>query len=84
MMVQVGQFVRPPLVGSHRPAEAIEEFETTIELDPADPQPRFALADACLQAQQPAKARQVLQALLKLVPDYPGAKLLLESISKPE
>ena len=37
---------------------AIEEFEVAIELNPAHLQQRFALHDALLQAQQPAKAKR--------------------------
>ncbi|MGA2032669.1 MAG: tetratricopeptide repeat protein [Thermoguttaceae bacterium] len=68
------------LVGQQQYGPAIEEFETAVDLNPANPQQQFALADACVQAKQVAKARQVLQKLLKLVPDYPGAEVLLESI----
>jgi cellulose synthase operon protein C len=70
------------LVGRERHAAAIEEFEVAIQLNPKSPQPRFALADACVQAGQKVKARKVLQELLKLAPDYPGAEVLLESLDK--
>ena len=64
--------------GEYEPA--IEEFETAIELNPSHLQQRFALADACVQAKQPAKARKVLEALLKREPKYPGADVLLKSL----
>jgi cellulose synthase operon protein C len=60
--------------------EAIEEYETTIELQPKSLEPRLALADALVQVGQRAKARKVLEELLKLAPDYAGADVLLESI----
>jgi tetratricopeptide (TPR) repeat protein len=61
---------------------AIEEFEAAIELNPAHLQQRFALADALLQAKQPAKAKKVLEELLRRDPKYPGADALLESLKK--
>jgi len=70
------------LVGLEEYAEAIEEFEVAIELDPTEPQRRFALADVCIQANQPEKARQSLNSLLEMVPDYPGADLLLKSLEE--
>ena len=68
------------LVGQRKFVGAIEHYQRAIEFDPKEPQQRFALADACLQAGRPDKAREVLQELLRLVPDYPGAELLLESL----
>ena len=61
---------------------AIEEFETAIEINPAHLQQRFALADALLQARQPAKAKKVLEELLRRDPKFPGADTLLESLEK--
>jgi cellulose synthase operon protein C len=61
---------------------AIEEFETAIELHPAHLQQRLALAEALIQAQQPAKAKKVLRELLHRDPKYPGADTLLESLDK--
>lgn len=72
------------LVGCERYARAIEEFEVAIELDAEEPRRRFFLADACIQAEQPEKARQTLEALLKLAPDYPGAAAMLESLEESE
>ncbi len=79
---QIHQTLAEALVGLQRYEEAIEEFATTVELSPKEPFPRFALADAYLQAEQPEKARETLEALLELEPDYPGAKLLLESLEE--
>ena len=61
---------------------AIEEFEAAIELNPANLQQRFALADALVQARQPAKAKKVLEELLRRDPKFPGADTLLESLDK--
>ncbi len=61
---------------------AIEEFETAIELNPGHLQQRFALADALVQAHQPAKARKVLEELLRRDPKFPGADTLLESLKR--
>ncbi|QDU97683.1 tetratricopeptide repeat protein [Lignipirellula cremea] len=68
------------LVGLEKYADAIEEFETALELDPERSDWRFALADACVQAGDKAKAKATLQALLKRDASYPGAEVLLESL----
>jgi predicted Zn-dependent protease len=70
------------LVGRHNDREAIGEFEVAIELEPTRLDQRFALAQACLQAKEPEKARGVLKALLELKPDYPGAQTLMESLQE--
>jgi predicted Zn-dependent protease len=64
----------------HNYTKAVEEYETAVELKPDDSKTQLALADALVQAKQPAKAREVLKRLLKREPDHPGAKKLLESI----
>ena len=64
----------------HNYTEAVEEYETAVELKPDDSKLQLALAETLVQAKQPAKAREVLKRLLKQSPDYPGAKKLLESI----
>ncbi len=61
---------------------AIDEFGTAIEIDPANLAQRFDLADALLQAHQPAKAKDVLQEILCRDPKYPNAAALLESLEK--
>ncbi|NLX94854.1 MAG: tetratricopeptide repeat protein [Rhodopirellula sp.] len=68
------------LVKSHNYRQAIEEFEAAVELAPHELQPRFALADACLQDGDARKARQVLVDLLRIAPDFPGAEPMLESV----
>jgi tetratricopeptide (TPR) repeat protein len=62
----------------HNCTEAVEEYETVVELKPDDAQAQFALAETLVEAKRPAEAREVLQRLLKQSPDYPGAKKLLE------
>jgi tetratricopeptide (TPR) repeat protein len=61
---------------------AIDEFGTAIEIDPANLSQRFDLADALLQAHQPARAKEVLQELLHRDPKYPDAAALLESLER--
>ena len=60
---------------------AIQEFEVAIDLKPQQLQLRLALADACVDAGQKEKAATVLKKLLELDPDYPGADVLLESLT---
>ena len=62
--------------------QAIEEFEAAIELNPDHLPQRFALADALVQARQSAKAKKVLEDLLRRDPKFPGADTLLESLNK--
>jgi len=69
------------LVERHNHRMAIEEFQVA-ELNPAEPYLRYALADACLQAGEPAKARAALERLLELDPSYPGARLMLEELKE--
>jgi cellulose synthase operon protein C len=64
----------------HDYTKAVEEYESAVELKPDDLPSRFALADALVQSKQPAKARGVLEQLLKREPGYPGATALLKSI----
>jgi tetratricopeptide (TPR) repeat protein len=79
---EVHRLLASALTGRKQFVPAIEEFETAIELEPSHLPQRFALADACVQAKQAAKARQALDALLKWSPDYPGAAALLESLKE--
>jgi cellulose synthase operon protein C len=64
----------------HNYPQAIEEYETVIELKPDDFASHYALAEVLVNDKQPAKARDVLKDLLKRKPDYPGAEKLLKSI----
>ena len=61
---------------------AVEEFSVAVEIDPANLSQRFDLADALLQANKPAKAKAVLQELLRRDPKYPNAAALLERLEK--
>jgi len=70
------------LVARRQYDRGVEQFQIAIQLDPTEPHTRFALADACLQTGQTAKAHEALLELLELVPDYPGAELLLEGIDQ--
>lgn len=79
---EVHRLLAESLAGRQDYPAAIEEFEAAVELAPKNLQQRLALADACVQAKQPAKARKVLEELLKLDPKYPGADVLLESLKK--
>jgi len=80
---EVHQLFAEALVGRHNWVEANEEYETAVELSPAEPHLRLALAEACIKAGKPEGARRVLRALLKLAPDHP-AEGLLEEIERIE
>jgi tetratricopeptide (TPR) repeat protein len=68
--------------GRHNNDRAIEEWEIAVELAPEKPQARFDLANAYLETGQTAKAKEMLQKLLKITPDFAKAKELLEKIEK--
>jgi tetratricopeptide (TPR) repeat protein len=61
-------------------SEAAEEYAAAVELDPEQPKLRLALARSLVKAEQPDKAKSALEELLKLDPDYPTARELLESL----
>ena len=82
MDAEIHRLFARALVGSHNYGEAIEEFEVAVELEPTELDQRFALAEACIGAKQPEKARGVLKALLELEPDYPEAEALIESLQE--
>jgi cellulose synthase operon protein C len=63
----------------HNYTKAVEEYETAVELKPDDSKVQLALAKVLIDANEPARAREVLQRLLKQSPDDPGIKKLLES-----
>ena len=77
---EVHRLLAAALVELNALDEAVEEFEAAIDIDPAHLQQRLALADALVQARQPAKAKKVLEELLRRDPQFPGAKALLESL----
>jgi tetratricopeptide (TPR) repeat protein len=68
------------LTGSRELAHAAEEYETAVRLAPEEADYRVSLAEVWIQAGQPAKAREVLEAALKTAPGHAGAKALLESL----
>jgi predicted Zn-dependent protease len=68
------------LVGGGRPAEAIEEYEATIQMRPRDNALRLALARACVAAGDKEQARTVLTELLEREAEYPGAAQLLDEL----
>ena len=80
MDAEVHRMFAEAFLGSHNYREAIEEFEIAVELEPTQLNQRFALAGACIRANQPAKARAVLEALWELAPGYLGAEALIESL----
>jgi tetratricopeptide (TPR) repeat protein len=70
------------LVEQNKPKKAVEEYKLAIQLIGNRPAWRFELADAYVQAKLPDKAKEVLKELLETNPDYPGADVMLESLSK--
>ncbi len=64
----------------HNYSKAVNECETAAELKPNDSKVQLALAETLVEAKQPAKAREVLQRLLKRSPGDHDAKKLLENI----
>ena len=70
------------LAGRHNYQMAIVEFETAVELDPADVLLRFELGDTCLKSGKTTKARQVLDELLEVAPDDQAARLLRQSLGE--
>ena len=55
----------------HNYSKAVEEYETAVELKPDEPTLQFALAETLVEAKQPAKAREVLERLLKAIARLP-------------
>jgi tetratricopeptide (TPR) repeat protein len=68
------------LAGKGQHADAIEQYETALRLDPRQAAWRFALANAYAEAMQRELAGKALQELLKTDPDFPGANELLEKL----
>lgn len=60
--------------------QAIREYEVAVQLASTNLAWRFALADALVQADQEEKAKTVLEELLEIDPEFPGADVLLESL----
>ena len=59
---------------------ASREYEVAVDLHPRQLPWRLALAEQLVKANQPEKARAVLERLLGVDPDYLGAKTLRESL----
>lgn len=59
---------------------AVEEYQVAIELAPKNSRLRLALAEVFRAANRPAEARTTLEALLKLNPNLPAAKAMLEEL----
>ncbi len=77
---QTHRWLAEALMTQDKPADAAFEYEVAVELTPDEPGLWFNLAQAQLDAKQPAKAKESLEHVLKLDPKYPGADLLLEGI----
>ncbi len=71
---EVHRLLAESMAGRGKYDAAIEEYEIAVDLKPSEPKLRFALAEACVNAHQPAKARETLRALLKLCPITPGPR----------
>jgi len=70
------------LAESNNFPQAIEEFETAIDLGPKAAGPRLQLAETYLKADRPQDARRVAESLQRMEPDHPGLRGLLEKIGK--
>jgi predicted Zn-dependent protease len=70
------------LAGSGEPRRAIEEYDVAVGLDPQRLEWRLALARACAAAGDRGRARRVLEELLALDADHPGAREALEELGK--
>jgi Flp pilus assembly protein TadD len=68
------------LTGQENHARSVEEYDLAVRLNPKSNAWRLRLASAQKQAGRTEDARQTLQQLLKLDPNYPGAAVLLESL----
>lgn len=62
--------------------ESAEEYGVAVELAPGDARLQYSLADASWEAGQMGRARDAVEQLMRLEPDYPGAKELLEKLKQ--
>jgi tetratricopeptide (TPR) repeat protein len=69
------------LYGSHNTDGAIAEWEIAVELAPEKPQPRFDLATVYAETGQTAKAKETLNQLLGIAPDFSKAEELLKKLN---
>jgi tetratricopeptide (TPR) repeat protein len=77
---EIHRFWADALAGGEDLAGAAEEYEMAIRLAPDEAGYRIALANTWIEAGKPAKARRVLETLLKTAPDHAGARAMLESL----
>ena len=70
------------LAGRQDHAAAARQYEVVAELLPTATDIRWDWANACLRAEQTDRAREVLEELLRLDPDYPGATTMLENLEE--
>jgi len=70
------------LGGQDHPADAVEEYEFAVRLAPDQNDLRFALAKACRAAKQDDKAKSEIEKLLKVDPEFPGAKELHDNFQQ--
>ena len=82
MDVRLHRMLAEALTGLDKPAAAVVEWETAVELAPKQFELHVELARACLAAGQKDKARGVLDGLLKLDPDNNDAKQLREILDQ--
>src|SRR5262249_22291436 len=68
------------LLGQGSAAASAKEYDVAAQLEPDEMKWRMAQARALVKAREPAKAKRVLDELLKRDPNYPGAESLLESL----
>lgn len=62
---------------------AIEHFETALQIDSRHPEWSVMLAETCIDAEQPEKAKVLLEQLLKKQPDNAAAQRLLQQLKMP-
>jgi tetratricopeptide (TPR) repeat protein len=82
MDADVHRLLATALDASGRSREAVEEYEVIVRLKPDDLNARLLWAKACLKAKKPDDARKVLEKLIEMDADHPGAKELLEQINR--
>lgn len=70
------------LMGRQDYPRAVEEYEASVQLDPKQTAALFGLAEAAVKLKRTDKARKALEKLIDLEADYPGARELLENLSK--
>jgi tetratricopeptide (TPR) repeat protein len=69
------------LAAQAKHAEAADVYETAVDLNPRSVELHWKLASTCVEAKEPARARQALEDLLELDAQHEEAKQLLEQLS---